>query len=72
MGSINFTVEVGSRASKGDEMGYFAFGGSTTIALFQKGALVIDADLVSNRYAGLSSLRPYASLMIMKYVRLGR
>ena len=56
VGSINFTAEVGSTYSKGDEMGYFAFGGSTTIALFQKDAVVIDADLVSNRCAGVPSL----------------
>lgn len=63
VGSINFTVEVGCTANKGDEMGYFAFGGSTTIALFQKDAVVIDADLISNRCQVLSTPGPDASLL---------
>ena len=50
MGSIRFTAEVGKTYAKGDEMGYFAFGGSTTIALFHKDAVVYDPDIVSNRW----------------------
>lgn len=56
VGSINFTAEVGKTYAKGDEMGYFAFGGSTTIALFQKDAVVIDADLLSNSLRSLETL----------------
>ena len=49
MGSIRFTAEVGKTYAKGDELGYFAFGGSTTIALFRRDAAIFDPDLVSNR-----------------------
>jgi len=49
VGSIRFTAEVGKAYAKGDELGYFAFGGSTTIALFRRDAAVFDPDLVSNR-----------------------
>ena len=49
VGSIQFTAEVGQRYEKGEELGYFAFGGSTCIAIFQKDAVVVDEDIVSNR-----------------------
>ena len=31
---------------KGDEFGYFAFGGSTTLIVFQQGRIQLDEDLV--------------------------
>jgi len=46
--SIVFTKEVGDSFKKGDEYGYFAFGGSTCIALFEKGKIKFDDDLVQN------------------------
>lgn len=51
MGSILFTAEVGKTYEKGDELGYFAFGGSTCIAIFQKDTVVVDEDIISNRSA---------------------
>lgn len=51
VGSIVFTGEVGHTYDKGDELGYFAFGGSTVIALFGPAALAIDSDLLHNRCA---------------------
>jgi phosphatidylserine decarboxylase len=38
--SVNFSdnVQVGARVEKGDELGYFLFGGSDFIMLFQKDA----------------------------------
>jgi phosphatidylserine decarboxylase len=33
---------------KGAEKGYFAFGGSSTITIFQKGRVELDADLLEN------------------------
>ncbi|KAK9807507.1 hypothetical protein WJX72_001112 [[Myrmecia] bisecta] len=56
VGSINFTAKVGKAAQKGDELGFFAFGGSTTIALFKKGMVVIDQDLVVNSNKSLETL----------------
>lgn len=52
VGSIRWTVEVGSFLPKGAEAGYFAFGGSTVVLLFQAGAVAWDADLVENRCVG--------------------
>ncbi len=37
---------------KGEEKGFFAFGGSTVIVLFQKGKMVFDQDLVENTSNG--------------------
>lgn len=34
---------------QGDELGYFAFGGSTVITVFAKGMIAIDEDLLHNR-----------------------
>ena len=34
---------------QGDELGYFAFGGSTVIAVFARNQIAIDEDLLHNR-----------------------
>jgi phosphatidylserine decarboxylase len=34
VGSIGWTVSEGTKVRKGDELGYFAYGGSTVILLF--------------------------------------
>lgn len=49
VGSILFTAETGQAYQKGHELGYFAFGGSTCIALFQQDKVVVDEDIISNR-----------------------
>jgi phosphatidylserine decarboxylase len=43
--SVNLTPEVGARLEKGDEFGFFAFGGSDIVMLFQKKKVVIDAEV---------------------------
>ena len=45
----------GSRHAKGDEKGYFKFGGSTVILVVPAGAVTFDADLVRNSSAGLET-----------------
>lgn len=40
---------------KGQEKGYFKFGGSTVILIFQKGKLIIDDDLIENTKNGLET-----------------
>jgi phosphatidylserine decarboxylase len=45
VGSIHFSVSVGSQVEKGGELGYFAFGGSTCICLFAQGTVKLDSDL---------------------------
>jgi len=40
---------------KREERGYFKFGGSTIVLIFQKDKLVIDADLIQNTISGLET-----------------
>ncbi|CAG8659344.1 5478_t:CDS:2, partial [Dentiscutata erythropus] len=56
VGSIKFTVKEGNQISKGDELGYFAYGGSTIICLWKKGEIKFDNDLVSNSKQTLETL----------------
>ena len=43
--SVNLTPEVGARLQKGEEFGYFMFGGSDIVMLFQNKKVVIDAEV---------------------------
>jgi len=56
VGSIKMTVEEGQRVKRGEEFGYFAFGGSTIVILFEKGVVEWDEDLVVNSKACLETL----------------
>jgi len=46
--SMIVTAKIGQVLRKGDEHGYFQFGGSTLVLLFQKGTMVWDEDLLEN------------------------
>lgn len=46
VGSIHQTVGDGATVSKGDEKGYFRFGGSSTITIFEPGRIQFDDDLL--------------------------
>lgn len=46
VGTIRQTFVPGRVAKKGDEKGFFMFGGSCVVTLFQKGKLRFDADLI--------------------------
>ena len=46
VGSICQTFEPGSDVTKGDEKGYFRFGGSSTITIFEPGRMRFDDDLL--------------------------
>ena len=46
VGSICQTYRVGRESAKGDEKGYFRFGGSSTITVFEPGRVRFDDDLV--------------------------
>ncbi|MEM8671358.1 MAG: archaetidylserine decarboxylase [Planctomycetota bacterium] len=48
IGSICQTFEANSNVSKGEEKGFFRFGGSSTITLFEPGRVQFDDDLLSN------------------------
>ena len=54
VGTIVQTYE-GVEHSKGDEKGYFKFGGSTVVMIVRAGALVFDEDIVRNSAAGLET-----------------
>ena len=56
VGSIKTTVEEGQEISRGDEFGYFAFGGSTIVVLFERGVVEWDEDLLINGRACLETL----------------
>jgi len=43
--SVNLTPEVGARLQKGDEFGFFLFGGSDIVMLFQNKKVVIHAEV---------------------------
>lgn len=56
VGGIVQTYTPGDVVTKGDEKGYFKFGGSTVIVFFEKGRVVFDNDLISNSAQGLETL----------------
>ena len=56
VGSIVQTYRPETEIQKGEEKGYFKFGGSTSILFFEKGAVDIDADIVKNTENGLETL----------------
>eukprot|EP00889_Picochlorum_renovo_P002830 jgi/Picre1/29860/NNA_005242.t1 len=56
VGSIIWSVKEDQQINKGDELGYFAFGGSTCIALFQPGQVMWDTDLLANSSRSLETL----------------
>ncbi|KAI0035374.1 phosphatidylserine decarboxylase-domain-containing protein [Vararia minispora EC-137] len=56
VGSIKTTVKEGDRVRRGQEFGYFAFGGSTIVLLFEPGVVEWDEDLLINGRASLETL----------------
>ncbi|KNC74678.1 phosphatidylserine decarboxylase [Sphaeroforma arctica JP610] len=56
VGSVNITAEPLSEVRKGDEHGFFAFGGSTVIILFQPNRIKFDRDMMENSKKPLETL----------------
>lgn len=56
VGSITFQKKQGDQVQKGDEFGYFSFGGSTVICVFEKDSIKIDEDLIENSARSLETL----------------
>jgi len=48
VGSINQTFTPNQPVEKGAEKGYFAFGGSSTITLFEPGSVILEQDLLDH------------------------
>lgn len=56
VGSIKQTTTSGSHVLRGQEKGYFKYGGSTTLLFAQEGRLVFDPDLVAHSGIGMETL----------------
>ena len=56
VGSIVITANEGEHKKRTDDMGYFKFGGSTVVVLWQKDTIVFDEDLRENAEKPLESL----------------
>ena len=55
VGSIHQTYVPGRRVQKGEEKGFFSFGGSCLVLLFENGRIQFDEDLVLNSAKGLET-----------------
>lgn len=55
VGSIHQTYESDKPVQKGQEKGYFDFGGSCLVLLFEKGRIAFDADLISHTKRGFET-----------------
>lgn len=56
---------------RGDELGYFAYGGSTIVAIFPPGVVTFDEDLVQRSAPSVNGNRAIETLMKVGY-SLGR
>ena len=56
VGSTIITRKAGERVKRAEELGYFKFGGSTVLLLYEPGAMVYDDDLVANSAGALETL----------------
>ncbi|EIE86605.1 hypothetical protein G6F46_004429 [Rhizopus delemar] len=56
VGSIVLTKQEGDKVARTDELGYFAFGGSTLVVLFEKNKIRFDDDLLENAQNSLETL----------------
>lgn len=55
VGTIHQTYVADQKVKKGDEKGYFSFGGSCLVILFEKERIAFDEDLVKNSKNGLET-----------------
>lgn len=55
VGSILQTYEANREVASGSEKGYFAFGGSTVVLLFEKGNIQFSEDLIKNTENGMET-----------------
>ncbi|KAH9885200.1 phosphatidylserine decarboxylase-domain-containing protein [Xylariomycetidae sp. FL2044] len=56
VGSTVITRREGEQVKRAEELGYFKFGGSTIVVLFEEGKMVYDDDLVDNSNSALETL----------------
>ena len=53
VGGIEYTRDLGDTVEKGDELGYFAFGGSCVATFYEPGKLRFEADLLKAKEQGV-------------------
>ena len=63
VGAVRQTYMPGDQVAKGDEKGYFAFGGSSVAVLFEPGRVALDADLLENTAKGLETYAKFGECM---------
>ncbi|KAI2624854.1 phosphatidylserine decarboxylase-domain-containing protein, partial [Hypoxylon sp. NC1633] len=56
VGSTVITRKEGEEVKRAEELGYFKFGGSTIVTLFEPGKMMFDDDLVDNSTSALETL----------------
>lgn len=56
VGSTVITRQEGEEVKRGEELGYFKFGGSTIVLLFEEGKMLFDDDMVDNSNGALETL----------------
>jgi phosphatidylserine decarboxylase len=61
VGTIRQTFTAEARVEKGQEKGFFEFGGSCLVLLFEKNRVRFDEDLVKNTQKGLETLGHFGS-----------
>lgn len=70
VGSTVITRSEGERVKRAEELGYFKFGGSTLVVLFEPGRMVFDDDLVDNSNGALETLVRFPFFFRVKDVDL--
>lgn len=56
VGSTVITRKAGEKVKRAEELGYFKFGGSTILLLFEPGSMKFDDDLIENSKGALETL----------------
>lgn len=62
VGSTVITRNAGDEVKRAEELGYFKFGGSTLLLLFEPGQMRYDDDLVDNSRSALETLVRHPSI----------
>lgn len=68
VGSTVITRKTGERVHRAEELGYFKFGGSTILLLFEPGTMTFDEDLLDNSKGALETLVSYCILLSVERV----
>ena len=66
VGSIHQTYQPEKQVKKGEEKGYFSFGGSCLVLLFERGRVAFDEDLIANSQRGLETKALFGSSLGMR------